>query len=85
MKNDKLPTRLVSLCWTVVGRWEQIGKENQQEVSRIYSKTMMLAHLVTGGLAKPTEAARARLEDLAHYLACEYTSRGIYTESERVA
>ncbi len=82
ISNKNLPRNLKSLCWTILGRWEQIGKENQIEVSRVYNRTMTLVHLVTDNLAVPTKDATNRLRDLAEFLAQEFTSGGVFVRAE---
>ena len=58
------PKSLPKLCWAIVGRWEQMPREEQESFERTYQETMTVARLTTGNLVAPKPECRARLEDL---------------------
>jgi hypothetical protein len=67
---------LKSLCWSILGRFEQLDKDRQEQVSRAYASSMTLVHLTTANLAVPTSNARGRLESLFAGLAVELKRQG---------
>lgn len=74
MRTTPKNTSLNRLCWTCLGRFEQLDEKNRTEVYRTHRGVMGLVHCVTSNMCTPKAKTRSILEDFADYLVSEFSA-----------